>query len=100
MLATQFSIGLEYWSCCHSDEDFFYTTLSCLSDNPDDFGEVLYYFVFPKWGVAVPLRSGETLAFNPLEEHCCTNFRQQPYLQRLCVCKDSVFAHAHAVDVS
>ena len=72
-LSTQFSVGVEYWSRSHSDDDFFYTTLSCLSDDPDDCDEVLYYFVFPKWGVAVPLRSGDIIAFNPREEHCCTN---------------------------
>eukprot|EP00536_Pseudo-nitzschia_multiseries_P017231 jgi/Psemu1/314185/fgenesh1_kg.1444_\ len=59
--ATTFAIGKEYHSKCHTDADMFYTRLTVIA---------------PKhvWSeVKVPLRSGDTLLFNPLVLHSCLN---------------------------
>jgi hypothetical protein len=69
----QFSIGYQYWSKVHCDQDYFYTLLSCLSGDSKDHSNILYYFCFPEYDFMVPMRSGDLLWFNPLVEHCCTN---------------------------
>ena len=69
----QFSIGYQYWSKIHCDQDYFYTLLSGLSKDPEDHNDILYYFCFPEYNFMVPMRSGDLLWFNPLVEHCCTN---------------------------
>ena len=71
--ATQFSVGKNYWSKLHTDDDYFYTSLSCLSADAQHSGEILYHFVFPSYNVAVPMRSGDILLFNPRILHGCTN---------------------------
>lgn len=71
--ATQFSVGLEYWSVAHRDDDYYHTTLSCLSNKGTDHDKTLYYFMFPCYKIAVPLKSGDVLFFNPTELHCCSN---------------------------
>jgi hypothetical protein len=70
--ATQFCVGVDYWSSIHIDNYFYYTTLSFLSDNMDD-NSIPFYFVFPSYRVAIPMRSGDVVCFNPLIYHCCTD---------------------------
>ena len=70
--ATQFCVGVNYWSSVHIDNDCYYTTMSCLSEEDND-TSILFYFVFPSYKVAVAMRSGDVLCFNPLVYHCCTN---------------------------
>jgi hypothetical protein len=70
--STQFCVGVDYWSSVHIDNDFYYTTLSCLSKNTND-TSILFYFVFPSYRVAVPMHSGDVVCFNPLIYHCCTD---------------------------
>jgi hypothetical protein len=70
--ATQFCVGVYYWSSIHIDNYFYYTTLSCLSDHMDD-NSILFYFVFSSYIVDVPMRSGDIFCFNPLISHCCTD---------------------------
>jgi hypothetical protein len=69
---TQFCVGVDYWSSIQIDNDYYYTTLSSLSDNMDD-NSILFYFVFPSYRVAVPMRSGDVVCFNTLIYHCCTD---------------------------
>jgi ectoine hydroxylase-related dioxygenase (phytanoyl-CoA dioxygenase family) len=66
---TQLCVGVDYWSSIHIDNDFYYNNLS---DNMDD-NSILFYFVFPSYRVAVPMRSGDVVCFNPLIYHCCTD---------------------------
>jgi hypothetical protein len=71
--ATQIAMGVDYWSSVHIDDDCFYSTLTCISLQNTNPGRVLHYFLFPSVGVAVPIRDGDVLVFNPLLPHCCTN---------------------------
>ena len=61
-----------YWSPVHCDDDFLYTTLSCLSPDEND-KDVLFHFAFPTYKVYFPMRSGDVMVFNPMILHCCTN---------------------------
>eukprot|EP00536_Pseudo-nitzschia_multiseries_P009556 jgi/Psemu1/306631/fgenesh1_kg.270_\ len=70
---TAFSIGKDYHSKSHTDVDMFYTRLTVIAPKHVSDDEVIYYFVFPTYGVKVPLRSGDTLLFNPLVLHSCSN---------------------------
>ena len=74
-IATQFSIGQNYWSHAHVDQDAFFTFLSCLSNEASCEPFHMYFFCFPEYKVAIPIRSGDILVFNPLKIHCCTNCR-------------------------
>eukprot|EP00536_Pseudo-nitzschia_multiseries_P019034 jgi/Psemu1/58595/gm1.58595_g len=71
--ATAFSIGKDYHSKCHINQDMFYTRLTviALTDVSDD--KVIDCFVSPTYLIKVPLRSGDTLLFNPLVYHSCSN---------------------------
>jgi hypothetical protein len=71
---TQLSVARNHWARAHRDRDYFYTFLSCLSaDVSAKKDEVIYYFCFPEYKIAVPLRSGDVIVFNPLTLHCCSN---------------------------
>jgi hypothetical protein len=74
--ATQVALSIRYCSRVHTDKDFFLTTLSCYDEKagPD---EILYHFCFPTYGIAVPMRSGDIIIFNPLVPHCATNPRSK-----------------------
>eukprot|EP00536_Pseudo-nitzschia_multiseries_P017003 jgi/Psemu1/48898/gm1.48898_g len=71
--ATAFSFGKDYHSKCHIDADMFYTCLIVIAPMHVSDDKVIYYFVFPIYGVKVPLKSGDTLLFNPLVLHSCSN---------------------------
>ena len=72
-IATQFAIGENYWSQVHFDNDAFLCLLSVLPGKSRDDTRIMYYFCFPQYKVAVPLRAGDILLFNPLRLHSCTN---------------------------
>jgi len=64
-----FAVGKNVYLSCHIDDDFTYscTTLLCSDESKKD--EILAYFCFPRLGIAVPLRPGDTLFFNAREPH-------------------------------
>jgi hypothetical protein len=37
--------------------------------------DILYHFCFPTFGIAIPMKSGDIIMFNPLVPHCATNPR-------------------------
>jgi len=76
-VATQFSIGLNYWSGAHYDNDYFFSILSCLTKTYNQHDEMIYYFCWPEYQLAMPLRSGDIIIFNPLKLHSCTNCKYQ-----------------------
>ena len=57
----------------HVDSDYFYTTLSCFSTEENPSEEVLYHFSFPEYELAIPMRHGDVLLFDPRVKHCATN---------------------------
>ena len=78
-VATQLALAKGYCSPVHVDNDFFYSTLSCYDAkaSPD---QTLYHFCFPSYGVAIPMRSGDIIVFNPLVPHCASNPRLESSL--------------------
>lgn len=71
--STQFSVGHNYWSKVHSDDDYFFTHLSCVAEDPRHHDDLLYYFLYPEYKLMVPLKSGDLIVFNPTEKHSCSN---------------------------
>jgi hypothetical protein len=73
--------GKNHYLNSHTDEDFFYsltTTASSygLLQNTDRYrmdAEVCNYFTFPEQGLAVALRPGDMLLFNPMYHHCLSS---------------------------
>ena len=79
-LATAINIGENYWSKCHVDNDFYYTTLSCLAPTGKDTRDIIYYFCNPEYKIAIPMRSGDILLFNPHQTHSVCNPRYKDCL--------------------
>ena len=92
-IGTQFSIGKAYHSRCHPDPDYFYTFLSVFwaEAEPED---IICWFVFPRYKVKVPLRSGDFLVFDPKEQHSCTNMIHEDALIFSQYTSEKTF-HAH-----
>jgi hypothetical protein len=70
--ATAFAVGCDYWSAIHVDDDYYYTTLSCVAEKMNDIS-ILFYFFPPTYGMAVPMYSGSVIYFNPHLPHGCTD---------------------------
>jgi hypothetical protein len=70
-----FACGKNVYLAAHTDQDYTYSSTSVhWTKNPyslDD--EVVAYFAFPRLGVAIPLRPGDVLFFNPNEPHCVSS---------------------------
>jgi hypothetical protein len=94
-LATALAIGVDYWSKSQTDSDYYFTSLSALSPGSEQHGDDLYYFCFPGYKVAVPIRSGDVILFNPLVTHCCSNPRYRgSYIFSCYVSKKTVLTQA------
>ena len=72
-LATALAVGENYWSLSHTDNDFYFTALSVLSQKSEDNDNILYHFIFPSYNIMVPMTSGDVLLFNPRITHSCSN---------------------------
>jgi hypothetical protein len=73
------AIAQGYWSPVHIDDDIFYTLLSCVchcGKKGKDRDDILFYFLFPAVGYAIPMRSTDVLVFNSDFPHCSSNFRK------------------------
>jgi len=76
-----FSQALNTYLSAHTDDDFFYSLLTtacshALRDDIDQYklhAEVSNFFVFPEQGIAVALRPGDMLIFNPKYHHCLSS---------------------------
>ena len=64
-----FAVGKNVYLSCHIDDDFTYSCTTLLCSDESKKGEILAYFCFPRLGIAVPLRPGDTLFFNAREPH-------------------------------
>jgi hypothetical protein len=58
--ATAFAVGCDYWAAIYVDDDYYYTTLSCVAEKVND-RSILFYFCFPTYGMAVPMYSGSVI---------------------------------------
>jgi hypothetical protein len=73
--------GKNYYLNSHTDEDFFYSLTTIASERGlrqdiDRYrmdAKVCNYFTFPEQGIAVALRLGDMLIFNPLYHHCLSS---------------------------
>jgi hypothetical protein len=68
--ATDFAVGCDYWPAIHVDDDYYYTTLSCVAEKVNA-RSILFYFCFPTYGMVVPMYSGSVIYFNPHLSHGC-----------------------------
>jgi hypothetical protein len=66
--ATAFALVYNFWSAIHIDDDFYYSSLYCISEDEDD-KSLLFYFCFLTYGVAFPMYSGSVMCFSPLIPH-------------------------------
>jgi hypothetical protein len=60
---------------CHTDKDFAKSVVSVYLDE-DGYGfndRIIAYFCFPRLGIAVALRAGDVLIFNPSEPHAVSS---------------------------
>jgi hypothetical protein len=73
---TALSIGFEYWSQSHVDQDMMFSSVTAFGPEGTAPDEILQYFVFPDHGLIVPLRDGEVLVFNLNVTHASTNPRR------------------------
>ena len=70
------AIGKNVYLPVHTDEDAFYSVAFVLADmKVEQNSEILAYFCFPQKGLAVAMRQGDILIFNPLEPHCISSKR-------------------------
>ena len=73
--------GRNYYLNSHVDEDFFYSLTTVASEHglQEDIdrysmdADVCNYFTFAEQGIAVALRPGDMLIFNPLYHHCLSS---------------------------
>ncbi len=75
---SQMAIATGYWSPLHTDDDVFRTLLSCYCKkkmNTKKKDDILFYFVFPSVGIAIPMRSTDILVFDSKFPHCASNYR-------------------------
>ena len=75
-LFSNLSVGKNVFLPIHIDHDAFYSITFVVSNETTEMdSEVLCYFCFPDQGVAVALRHGDVLLFNPLVPHCISSKR-------------------------
>jgi len=78
------AIAYNYFSAAHVDEDFFLSVFAVNAEHPSEHAStqeeagydpdapIATYICFPNHGVAVAMRPGDFLFFNPLKYHCCS----------------------------
>jgi hypothetical protein len=70
--------AMNYLSPAHTDEDFFYSVFTVnvkgvLTKDAPSYSldaSIIHFMCFPEYGVAVALRAGDVLLFNPQNYHC------------------------------
>ena len=92
------SMSVDYCSAAHVDKDFFYSMLAVRSAQNDRTTSAIYdantelkppvaqHFVFPTVGIAVSLRPGDHLIFNPHIPHCCSEKLTEYDTHRVFLC--------------
>jgi hypothetical protein len=73
------AFGRNVHLACHTDKDFAKSVVSVYLDD-DGYGfndRIIAYFCFPRLGIAVALRAGDILIFNPSEPHAVSSRTDQ-----------------------
>ena len=70
-----FACGVNVYLNAHKDQDFLYSavTIHMKLEEYTFQHAIVAYFCFPRLGVAVPLRPGDILIFDPCEPHCVSS---------------------------
>ena len=70
-----FACGKNVYLASHTDQDYTHSSISVhWTKKPYTLvDDVVAYFAFPRLGIAVPLRPGDVLFFNPNEPHCVSS---------------------------
>ena len=71
--AIEFLIERDYHSDSYVDLDMYYTLTTVIAPEGISPEDVIYNFVFPTYGIKIPLRSADPLMFNPSGVHACSN---------------------------
>jgi hypothetical protein len=102
-----FSQALNTYLSLHTDDDFFYSILTialahALREDVDQYkmdADVSNYFVFAEQGVAVALRPGDMLIFNPKYHHsllsCTSAYENKDVFSLLLYLKSAVVGKNH-----
>ena len=70
------SFGINVHLSCHTDDNFAYSVVTVHMGHHDysvTEDNIIVYFCFPRLGMAVALRPGDILIFNPLEPHAVSS---------------------------
>lgn len=72
------AVGRNVFLNVHTDVDYFWTLTSVVADEiPSDDDPIICYMCFPTLNLAVALRNGDLLLFNPLVPHCVSSRRNK-----------------------
>ena len=99
-----FASGVNVYLNSHSDKDFTYCATSIhMREEYTLTHKIVAYFAFPKLGLAIPLRPGDVLFFNPKEEHCissrCDN-KDDIYCMSLYLKSDNIGLNDNSIPLS
>jgi len=99
-----FASGVNVYLNSHSDKDFTYCATSIhMREEYTMIHKIVAYFAFPKLGIAIPLRPGDVLFFNPKEEHCissrCDN-TDEIYCMSLYLKSDNIGLNDNSIPLS
>ncbi len=99
-----FACGVNVYLATQVDADYTYSaTLVHWRGLYHDDDKILCYFAFPRLGVAIPLRPGDVLFFNPTEPHCVSSRVQNAddiYCVSLYLNSDNIGKHDNGIDIS
>jgi hypothetical protein len=91
---TQCSIGYNYQSPMHIDNDYLYTVITCYCQAVSDPMEIIYYFCFPEYQIRIPMYNGTVFVFDPSGLHCATNpLHENSYIMSCYVSSKTVESH-------
>ena len=66
-----YECGMNVFLQAYKDNDFTYSAVSPHTGSPHLLNECpVVHFSFPRFGIAIPLRPGDVLFFNPKKPHC------------------------------
>ena len=99
-----FASGINAYLAAHIDKDYTYSVTSVhVKSKYRDNDQPVAYFAFPLLGIAIPLRPGDVLFFNPEEPHCissCNNEEDEIYCVSLYLKSDNIGQNNNSKELS